>query len=151
MRIVVADAIAARLAYVRQVLVGLGHTIVAVGNDGIWAVTFCKKHTPDVALLDMSIGNMNAARVAAVLQRDKTAHYVVVTTGSIHEHGHAVNAGDVRSILVQKPMTAASFQAAISAIDRGTVLPALSAPVPSLQADTSKVPNLPYRSHRRLD
>ena len=148
MRVVIADSISARMAYVRQVTQQIGFQVVALGSDGIWAIAFCKKHRPDLAILDGDLPNMPARKVAAALRRDDSATYVIVGTNRTQEHGHAVNPGDYKSINVQKPFNPAAVKAAVKNLQTGNVLPALDEVIPMADFGTTRVPQLPYRATR---
>ncbi len=55
--------------------------VVAHGNDGYEAITLYRLHKPDVAILDLSMPNMNGAdAAAAILVSEPSAKILILTT-----------------------------------------------------------------------
>lgn len=91
MKIVIADD-SVRIRQVwRAMLRNLGHEVVAEGLDGTEAIALCKEHRPDLALMDVSMGDIGGDAAALVIREQKTARFILLCTsrGSIKEQMEA--------------------------------------------------------------
>jgi len=141
MRVVIADAMKARLEYTRQVMQRLGFTIVASGNDGIWAVSFCRKYTPDLAIIDDDLPQLAADRVVAAIRRDESAKYIIVGAAGNKPSGTL----DKHTLFVPKPFTVGNVGEAVQKLKSGIVVPAVARPVEMPEFGMSRAPQLPHR------
>lgn len=93
----------------------LGHNVVQVAPDGVWAVAVCKKFMPDLAVLDVDLPNMRGDKVAQSIRRDATAKYIIVgatkITPMIQEAVSSAGAA-----LLSKPFTIEKVRDALASL-----------------------------------
>ena len=80
MRVVIADDSEKIRFVMRGWIKILGHDLVGEAEDGREAVAICEQHKPDLALLDMSMGEHAGDVAARRIIADKLAKYVIIAT-----------------------------------------------------------------------
>ena len=87
MKIVIADDSAKVRQIWRAMLINLGHEVVGEGADGHEAVRLCASHRPDLAILDMSMGDYGGGEAIDEILAANTSTYVLLCTsrGSVKE------------------------------------------------------------------
>jgi CheY-like chemotaxis protein len=80
MRFVIADDSDFVLGVWRSWLRKLGHEIVGEAFGGRQAVSLCAQYCPDVAMLDMSMGEYGGEAAAEDIRREGTASHIIIAS-----------------------------------------------------------------------
>ena len=152
LRIVLAeDHVVVRQA-LTTLLTGEGLTIVGEAADGQEAVAMVRRLAPDIALLDLTMPNLNGIDAARAIFREAPGTRVVLLT--IHRDSHyvlaALDAGITGYVL--KTQAAADLLHAIDAVAKGGVYvsPGVSRTVPSGRGRPSATDPLTPRERQVL-
>ena len=97
----------------QKLLHDLGHQVVALVGDGVWAVSFCKKHKPDLTVLESRLPDLSCEKVIKALRRDDTSRYIIVGSSAM-QHPSARLYGDPHIMGIRRPITLASLGGAIT-------------------------------------
>ncbi len=101
-----------------RILDNLGHQVVATAANGEQALEFCKKHEPDVVLMDIRMPKLDGIAAAAKLQEENPLPVVILTA---HESPDIVeqasNAG-VGAFLTKPPRQEELSRALVIAVAR---------------------------------
>ncbi len=62
-----------------------GIEVVGEGGDGIDAINLCKKHRPDVAILDINLPIIDGISAAKIIKRDQLCRAVLLVTAYTEE------------------------------------------------------------------
>jgi response regulator NasT len=79
LRIVVADDEPDMRDYFRKMLPRLGHTVVAVAEDGQELVALCRCHRPDLVVTDIKMPNMDGIDAATAIYRESPVPVILVS------------------------------------------------------------------------
>jgi response regulator NasT len=79
LRIVVADDEPDMRDYFRKMLPRLGHTVVAVAEDGQELVALCRSHRPDLVLTDIKMPDMDGIDAAVAIYRESPVPVILVS------------------------------------------------------------------------
>lgn len=78
LRVLVVDDSKAIQRLIGSLLVKLGHTVVAFGNDGEEAFSLYKEHKPDLVLLDITMPNVDGREgLKLILKHDQKARVII--------------------------------------------------------------------------
>jgi CheY-like chemotaxis protein len=80
MRVVLADDSLKIRQVLRAMLINLKHEVVAEAVNGTEAIAFCEKYTPDIAILDISMGSVGGDIAADRIREAHTARYILLFT-----------------------------------------------------------------------
>lgn len=140
MRTIIVDPNEQRVEETKKVLVKLGHQVIAIVGDGIWAVSFCKKHTPDLAILHHMLPQLSCEKVIKALCRDDVTKYIIVGQDVMTQPWGRLF-GDPHIIAVRRPFTEHNLGTTITLMKN---TPALTMPEWGL----TKVDQLPRNKYR---
>lgn len=66
--------------FIRKCMLTLGHELVGLGESGHDAVNLCEEFRPELALLDLSMGDKSGEIAAKEIIKNKTAEKVLLMT-----------------------------------------------------------------------
>lgn len=104
LRTIIIDPVDQRVEETTEILVKLGHQVVAIVGDGIWAVSFCKKHKPELAVLHHTLPQLSCEKVIKALRRDDSTRYIIVGQDSMAQPWARLF-GDPHIVAVRRPFT----------------------------------------------
>jgi response regulator NasT len=112
LRVVIADDDGVTLMVLRKTLTELGHQVVGEAADGVQAVALVRQHTPDLAILDIRMPNMDGLAACRDIQDINPTAVIVLSAHT--EAGLGLEASDagVDAYLV-KPFTVPQLAPAI--------------------------------------
>lgn len=64
----------------REILQDAGYVVVAEASDGFDAIEICKKHRPDVVMLDIKLPHLDGLTAAKAIIKDNLADTVIMLT-----------------------------------------------------------------------
>src|SRR5262245_56335384 len=79
LRILVADDEPDMRDYFRKMLPRLGHTVVAVAEDGQELVALCRSHRPDLVVTDIKMPDMDGIDAATAIYRESPVPVILVS------------------------------------------------------------------------
>lgn len=79
-RIIVADDEPVTKMDLRELLVSAGYAVVAEASDGLDAVELCRKHQPDLILLDVKMPFLDGLSAARIIHEEDLAGAIVMLT-----------------------------------------------------------------------
>lgn len=79
-RVVIADDEPITRMDMLEMLVEEGYDVVGEASDGFAAIELCKKHKPDLVLMDVKMPLLNGLKAAAVINRDELAGCIMLVT-----------------------------------------------------------------------
>ena len=79
-RIVIADDEPITRMDLREILEGAGYRVVAEASDGFDAVEICRKHRPDLVLMDIKMPLLDGLKASRVVRKEKLAGGVLLLT-----------------------------------------------------------------------
>ncbi len=117
MRVVIADDLNTPRMQLRRIIVNdLGLTVVGEARDGAQAVDHCRKHHPDVVILDISMPVMTGLQAARIISEERLAtHIVIVSSQAQHAITDQLRAMGARFCL--KPYDQEQLRALMRSID----------------------------------
>ncbi len=80
MKAVIADDEVLIRMYIREILESNGYEVVGEAEDGLDAVTVCRKNRPDFVILDLNMPVMTGLEAARVINEEHLAGFIVVLT-----------------------------------------------------------------------
>lgn len=107
--IVIADDEPIARMDIREILEGAGYTVLGEASDGFDAVEMCRKHKPDLVLMDIKMPLLDGLKASRVIRDEKTAGGILLLTAYSDKEfvGQATDVG-VMGYLV-KPVKEASL------------------------------------------
>lgn len=112
-RVLIADDEALIRMYIREILENNGYEVVGEAEDGLDAITRCKKHQPDFVIMDINMPIMTGLEAARIINEEKLAGFIIVLTAyRDKEIARKAVSTDVRGYIV-KP------------VDEDTLIPAI--------------------------
>lgn len=82
MRVVIADDSPRAQMFVSTAFRNAKHEIVGIASSGVEAIALCRKHKPDLALLDMAMQPMNGLEAAKAIITDSLARNVIIVSSN---------------------------------------------------------------------
>lgn len=79
-RIVIADDETLIRYDIKEMLEVNGYCVVGDASDGFDAIELCKKHHPDMAILDIKMPLLDGLKAAEIIMKDKLAKSVLILT-----------------------------------------------------------------------
>jgi len=104
LRTIIVDPLDSRVEETKKILVKLGHQVVAIVGDGIWAVSFCKKHKPELAVLHHMLPQLSCEKVIKALRREDVTRYIIVGQDAMSQPWARLF-GDPHVVAVRRPFT----------------------------------------------
>jgi len=80
MRIIIIEDEPVTRMDIRCILEDAGFEVPGEGKDGFDAINLCKKHHPDMVLMDINMPNLDGISAARIIRRDKLSKGVVLLT-----------------------------------------------------------------------
>ena len=134
LRIVVADDEPDMRDYFRKMLPRLGHTVVAVAEDGQELVALCRSHRPDLVITDIKMPDMDGIDAATTIYREAPVPVILVSAYHDPELIARAEADHILGYLV-KPIKQADLEPVIGlALRRFEQFQALRQADPGLRA-----------------
>jgi len=113
LRIAVADDEPDMRDYFRAILPRLGHSVVAVAEDGRDLVRQCASQRPDLIITDIKMPDMDGIEAASQIGRDGPVPVILVSAHHSTEDLHRVEDEHILAYLI-KPIKQADLEAAIT-------------------------------------
>jgi response regulator NasT len=79
-RIVIADDEPITRMDLREILEATGYNVVGEASDGFDAVSLCRKHSPDLVLMDIKMPLLDGLNAAKIIQNENLASGIVLLT-----------------------------------------------------------------------
>lgn len=79
-KIVIADDEPITRLNIYEILTGAGYQVVGEAGDGFDALELCRKHRPDLVLLDIKMPLIDGLKVAQQIREDKLASSILLLT-----------------------------------------------------------------------
>lgn len=79
-KVVIADDEPITRMDLREMLEGLGYEVVGEASDGFDAVELCRKHSPDLVLLDIKMPLLDGLNASKIIQDENLADCIVLLT-----------------------------------------------------------------------
>ena len=116
MKVVIADGDVERLKVTQALMSSLRHHTVAIAADGVWAVSMCRKHAPDLAILDGSLAEMSTSQVVDTLRRENLARFILVGYDDLKNEMIRMDR-EARSIGLRRPFSSDNLLVAIKIME----------------------------------
>jgi response regulator NasT len=113
LRIVVADDEPDMRDYFRKILPRLGHTVVAVAQNGHELIEQCRTHRPDLIVTDIKMPDMDGIDAAAAVYEEQPVAIILVSAYHDAELIRRAEADHVMGYLV-KPIKQSDLEPAIA-------------------------------------
>lgn len=120
LRIVVADDESIIRLDLKEMLVRLGHQVIAEAGDGETAVEMVRTLKPDLAILDVKMPGMDGIDAARIISCERLSPVVLLTAYSQQD-------------LVERAMDAGVFGYVVKPFSEGTLVPAIGVAVARFQ------------------
>ncbi len=72
-KFVIADDEPITIMDIREILEYAGHSVVGEANDGFDAIELCKKHKPDVVLMDIKMPLLDGLKASQIIINEQLA------------------------------------------------------------------------------
>lgn len=82
MRVLIVDDESLIRMYLRDIIESCGHEVVAEGTNGVEALALCKKHKPDIILMDVKMPELDGIEAARQIGFHHEAPVVLLTSYS---------------------------------------------------------------------
>ena len=102
MRIVVCDDGQRVREFLQAALRSLGHDLVGLGESGHDAIRLCAEHMPDLAILDMSMGDLSGHAAARQILHAGNAKRVLMMTSMTQTKEYVEN--ELKLPFIAKPV-----------------------------------------------
>ncbi len=79
-RFVIADDEPITLMDIREMLEEAGHIVVGEAGDGFDAIELCKKHAPDMVIIDIKMPILDGLKASQIIINEKLARGVILLT-----------------------------------------------------------------------
>lgn len=95
-RVVIADDSPRAQMFVATAFRNAGHDVVGIAADGAAAITLCRKHKPDLVMLDIAMQPMNGLEAAKAIVSGELARHALIVSSNMQaafiEQGRAIGA-----------------------------------------------------------
>ena len=97
-------------------LIHLGHEVIGVGNSGSEAILLCGAIKPDLALLDMSMGEISGHTAAIAIRANGDAKHIIIATSRVAAFDELAKLG---LDFISKPVTVKNLARKIDELTKG--------------------------------
>lgn len=80
LRIVIADNSEEDLKRLKEVLIRIGHNVVASAKDGVTALKFVRSYEPDLVIFNANLPGMSGVEAAKIIDEESLAAVVLMST-----------------------------------------------------------------------
>ena len=99
--------------YLSNVLISLGHKVVAVASDGIQAVKLAEELKPNLVIMDIDLPGMNGVTAARKILEKQSLPVIISTGRTDAEALESTRELDIKAFLI-KPFSAVQLKSAIA-------------------------------------
>lgn len=137
-KIVIADDEPITRMDLKEILEAAGYDVVGEASDGFDAVSLCRKHSPDLVLMDIKMPLLDGLNAAKIIQNENLASGIVLITAYSSKE------------FVQKATKVGAIGYIVKPIDENSLIPTLEVAI-SKSAEIKKMKIDIEKSYSKLE